>query len=100
MREHSYGWEKLYAAVSTMATADTSLAERLEMALRELSLLREENLPAGIWQEVQALVNEGGRVPGKGGEGAFAATPRSMDELQRHDMAEKIVSCFVRLSEQ
>ena len=99
MREHSYGREKLYAAVSTMATADTSLAERLEMALRELSLLHKENLPDEIWQDVQAIVNEGRRVPGQGGEGAFAATTRSMDELQRHDMAEKIVSCFVRIAE-
>lgn len=82
-----------------MATADTSLAERLEMALKDLSLLRKEDLPPEIWQEVQAIVNEGRRVPGQGGEGAFAATTRSMDELQRNDMAEKIVSCFVQISE-
>lgn len=82
-----------------MATADTSLAERLEMALKDLSLLRKEDLPPESWQDVQAIVNAGRRVQGQGGEGAFAATTRSMDELQRNDMAEKIFSCFVRISE-
>jgi hypothetical protein len=95
-----YGWEKLYVAVSTMATADRPLAERLAMALQELSLIREDNLPAEIWEEVKQVVAAGKSGPRSGSESVFATTTRAMNELELRDMAEKIVSCFVRITKQ
>ena len=83
-----------------MAIVDRPLAERLAMALQEVSLIREENLPADIWEDVKQIVAAGSRGPKTGTESVFTTTTRAMSELELHDMAEKLFSCFVRITKQ
>lgn len=88
--QHEYGWKLLREAVNTMAVMDGTLEERLMIALQELSLVEEANLPVESWRAVQAIV--------KSGKGDFAATVHTMDDGQRKDLAQKIFDCFLALA--
>ena len=100
MTEHQYGWKQLHEAASTLAIMDRPLAERLAMALQEVSLIQQKNLPAEIWEDVKQLVAMGSRGPQTGTESVFTTTTRAMDEVELHDMAEKLFSCFVKITQQ
>jgi hypothetical protein len=90
MSQHEYGWKLLRETVNTMAVMDGTLEGRLVIALQELSLVEEANLPVESWRAVQAIV--------KDGKGDFEATVHAMDDGQREDLAQKIFDCFLALA--
>jgi hypothetical protein len=91
-----YGWEKFYAAVSSLAASADSLQDRLANVWIShlIHLNPDEDLPEerrGEFREMKARVT---RETGRAGEGSIAATTRLITDKEARQMIERICSIY------
>lgn len=96
-----YVWEKLYAAVSILASGQGTIQDRLGSSYVH-SLIRlmpvKDEIPEELRADFEELENALTRAEAQGDEGTVAATMKiiSTDEASAH--AEKILSMFDKVA--
>lgn len=97
MTTMGYVTEKFYEAVHTLV-GEGFLRDRLAGAALALIRLREEDIPEGeLRTKIVGIIEDLTRVESTGDEGNIAATTTEMDDVEAHDLAERILSMFVEL---
>jgi hypothetical protein len=94
-----YVWEKLYAAVSILATGDSTIQDRLGSAYGDsLIRLTVDDLPEEIRGNFIELEKALTRENDKGDEGLIAATMTIMSPTEAASHAETIISMFDKVA--
>ncbi len=94
-KDYGYGWEKLSQAVSTIATSQGSLQERLRHAyMPTLSSVGSANVPDDqeeILAQIKARLTS---TLAKGGEGGLAASTAALSDEDARQLIDKIVYLY------
>ena len=98
-KEIDYAWEKLHVAVSGMLTSEEPLRQRLYRALVDVHILYEpENprgLPIGLRDEFREFFSSMTSQSPEADEGMLCATVRTLDDVELHEAAERLLYFFV-----
>lgn len=95
-----YGWEQFHKVIYTLASNPSGIKKRLITAyVYHLSNIRKKELPEDIQDDFRKIHEELTKVKPSGHEGSVAASVNAMDDSKASEIAEKIVSMFIRLQE-
>ena len=96
---YTYGRQKLWQPVDSLATGTGTIQERLESAAMGLSgpRLFENQLPVELHRKLEAIVEDLTRTPAQGDEGSIKATTRTMSDEEGAKLARRIFSLYIEL---
>ena len=90
-----YAWEKLYAAVLTLAEGSSPVQQRLADAyVSQLMRLTAADLPADMQDDFKLLSHELTKIAAVSGEGTAAASADRLGEQTARDLVERVVGLY------
>lgn len=93
-----YAHEKFSDAIRFMVASDRDLKERIQGAFSSFHTLDHphhlDQLPKNIATDIRTLMASAHRVKASGSEGTLIATLNSMQALELHDLALKILELY------
>ena len=96
-----YAWEKMFNAVYGAASSEEPLQQRLATAyMYHVMYVHKADVPAEIWERVDALGKAVNSKPAVGSEGTIAATTSQMSTEEASKWLEEIVSIFNSVAEE
>ncbi|OGI04885.1 MAG: hypothetical protein A2Y25_07710 [Candidatus Melainabacteria bacterium GWF2_37_15] len=94
--QYSYGWEKLYSAVLSLAGSEPNIKKRLISAyVNSLICIREENLPEELWEKLEKISEELTKAEKwDEEEGRVKASVDLLDEIEVSRLVDEIVGLY------
>lgn len=96
-----YAWEKFFSAVYYAAASEESLQKRLANAYAyNIIHLREDDVPAPIWERMKKLREAVTSKPAHADEGTITATTSVMSTEEAGKLLEEVVSLFNEIAQE